>query len=144
MGRSSLIMCERRGTWAVAVRRHLPLELRLRETRSAADCLAELAAAPASLVALELTRARPEVALSLVREIDLAFPLARSVVMADRGLESWEWLVREAGAVHFTTSPRDAAALARLASRHAARAPVPKLSFAALIWESLHWPDAAS
>jgi hypothetical protein len=138
-----MIVCERRGTWATALRRHLPREIRLCETRSLAECFGELVAAPASLVAVELSQSNLEPALDLVAEVGRRFPFAAVVVVAPRGWEAYEWLLREAGAVHFTTSPRDGAALARLAVRHVARVPLTGTTFSARIWDSLPGPEAA-
>ncbi len=139
-----LIVCERRGLWAALLRRALPREVKLRETRSLAECREELAQAPASLLAVELSPGRLSESLDLLSDVGRAYPLARTVMMAPRGCESYEELLGEAGAVHFTTSPRTAATIARLAARHAARVPRPRTTFAAQIWESLPWPDAVT
>ena len=55
MNKPGVIVCERSGAWATAIRRYLPAEIRLRQTRGLAECAAELSAAPQSLLALELT-----------------------------------------------------------------------------------------
>jgi hypothetical protein len=141
--RPGVIVCERSGTWAATLRRHLPREIQLRETRSLADCLGELTASPASLVVVELSDANLERAVDLVARINRSLPAALVVAVAPRGLEACQWLVREAGAAHFTTSPRDGDILARLAMRHAARGATGSTSFAARIWDALPWPEAA-
>lgn len=138
------IVCERSGQWAAGLRRHLPPEIRLRETRGLADCRSELAAAPASLVVVEVTAANLDAALELLADAGRRFPLARVVAVAQRGSEFYEWLLREAGAIHFTTSPRAADVLARLAVRHAARLPLPRTAFVTQIWDALPWQDAAT
>ncbi len=138
-----VIVLERAGIWAAGLRRHLPAELRLRETRSPEECLAELGQAPRSLVALEVPENGVDGMLDLLGAATRRFPMARFVALAERGLEAHEWLLREAGAVHFTTSPREIDVVARLAERHAARLPQPRTTFAAQIWESLPWPSAA-
>ena len=140
---SCLLVCERRGTWAAAMRRHLPPEIRLRETRSLAECAGGLVAAPASVVAVELTTTNLAGVLKLASELGRGFPLARLAVLAERGLEPFQWLLREAGAVHFTTSPRRPQELVRLVQRHAERIPRPRTSFAAQIWDWLPWHEAA-
>ncbi len=139
-----LIICERKGLWAAVVRRTLPREIMLRETRSLAECHEELAMAPASLLAVEISPGRLPELLDLLADAGRSFPLARVVAMAPRDCQAYEWLLREAGVVHFATSPRTAAAIARLAVRHAARVPRPRTTFAAQIWESLPWPEAAT
>jgi hypothetical protein len=139
-----LIVCERKGIWAAAARRRLPSEIRVRETRSLADCRREMTAAPASLVVVEVTQASLSGALELVADARRRCPLTRVAAVADRGCEAYEWLLREAGAIHFSTSPRDADVLVRLAVRHAARLPAARTSFAAEIWDSLPWQQAAA
>lgn len=139
-----LIVCERRGLWAALIRLGLPPEFPLRETRSLAECRAELAAAPASVLVVEITPARLSGTLDLVADAPRLFPLASIVVVGPRDSASCESLVREAGAVHFTTSPSAAAEIARLTLRHAERVPRPRTSLAAQIWESLPWPEAAT
>ena len=67
------------------------------------------------------------------------FPAARLAVVADRSQAGYEWLMREAGAVHFLCSPRQVAVLARLACRHLAEVPPPQQSLAERIWASLPW-----
>jgi hypothetical protein len=143
-GKPGVIVCERKGTWAASLRHHLPRELRLRETRSLTECLAELAAAPASLAVVELSEANHARALDMVAEVGRRFPLALVVTVAPRGWEAWQWLAREAGAAHFTTSPRDGDLVARLAVRHAARLPTPATTLSARIWDSLPWSEAAT
>jgi hypothetical protein len=139
-----VIVCERKGAWAAGLRRHLPREVRLRETRVLADCASALAEAPGSLVVLELTLAHLDGVLEFLGDVESRYPLAAVVVVADRSLEPYEGLFREAGAVHFATSPRTADALARLAARHLARLPQQTGTLAARIWTSLPWPEAAT
>ncbi|MEX0678528.1 MAG: hypothetical protein WD063_15715 [Pirellulales bacterium] len=139
----SVIVCERRGIWAAGLRRHLPREIRVCETRLLADCRRELAGAPPSLVVVELSESNLAAALDLVADAVRRFPLARVVAVAERGWEPYEWLLREAGAIHFTTQPRKADTLARLAVRHVARVPLPRTTLVAEIWDSLPWHDTA-
>jgi DNA-binding NtrC family response regulator len=139
-----VIVCERKGAWSAGLRRHLPREVRLRETRLLADCSSALAEAPGSLVVLELTPANLDGVLELLSDVEARYPLAAVVVVAERNLEACEALLREAGAVHFATSPRTADALARLAARHLARLPQQTGTLAARIWASLPWPEAAT
>lgn len=142
--RPAVIVCERKGVWAAAVRRHLPPAVRLCETRSLADCRRELAAAPSCLVAVEVNPANLLAALELFAEMGRRYPLARAVAIAQRGGAPFEAALREAGAIYFTTSPREADVLARLAVRHAARIPLARTTFAAQIWDSLPWPEMAA
>lgn len=144
-----VIVCERSGRWAAALRRGLACELSLRETRSLTECEAELREATGSFLVIELTAANLTGVLELLARIGAEHRWARVAVVAERSLAEgeWgacEWAVREAGAIHFATSPRKAAELARLAERHAALVPRPKRSLAAQVWDSLPWPEAAS
>jgi hypothetical protein len=58
-------------------------------------------------------------------------------VVAQRGLEPFEWVLREAGAVHVQFSPRSLAATARLILRHIECAPPTELDFREAIWRRL-------
>ena len=116
-----------------------PGEIAMRQTRSLAECAAELAAAPQSLLALELSRQNVAGVLALLNGLGRQYPSAVAAVLAERGWESYEWLLREAGAMHFTTSPRQADELVRLAVRHISRQSAPQKNFAAQIWDALPW-----
>jgi hypothetical protein len=136
---AKLIVCERSGRWAVALRRELgEAGVRVWETRTLADCRDELLASPASFAVIEL---QPNVGglLRLMETQPRQFPLARLAVVADRSLAAYEWVLRGAGAVHFLCSPRDVAVLAGLACRHLAEMPPPQQSLAERIWASLPW-----
>jgi ActR/RegA family two-component response regulator len=136
---AKLIVCERTGRWAVALRRELAeVGVRVWETRTLADCRDELAANPASFAVIEL-RANVEGLLRLLARQQRQFPAARLAVVAGRSQADYEWLMREAGAVHFLCSPRQVAVLARLACRHLAEVPPPQQSLAERIWAGLPW-----
>lgn len=139
-----VIVCERSGRWAAALRRGLARELLLRETRSLAECEAELREAGGSFLVVELTATNPGGVLELLARVGTEHRWARAAVVAERSLAECEWAMREAGAIHFATSPRKASELARLAERHVALVPRPKRSLAAQVWDSLPWPEAAS
>ena len=138
-GAARLIVCERSGGWAVALRRELAAAVRVRESRSLADCWEMLAAAPASFVVVELTPGNAALLLRQMARLQGDFPLARVAVVADRSLGCYQWPMREAGAVHFVCSPRQSGPLARLAARHLAQAPAPQRSLTQQIWASLPW-----
>ena len=136
---AKLIVCERSGRWAVALRRELAeAGVRVWETRTLADCRDELVANPASFAVIELGTNLGGLLRLLVRQ-PRQFPAARLAVVTDRAEADYEWLLREAGAVHFLCSPRQVAVLARLACRHLADVPPPQQSFAERIWMSLPW-----
>jgi hypothetical protein len=136
---AKLIVCERTGRWAVALRRELAdVGVRVWETRSLADCRDELVENPASFAVIELGRNTAGL-LRLLASQSRRFPAARLAVVADRSQADFEWLMREAGAVHFLCSPRQIGLLARLACRHLAQAPAPQQSLTERIWSSLPW-----
>jgi hypothetical protein len=141
MSKPTVIVCEKSGDWAAALARHLPNEIEVRQTRGLGECATVLATAPASLLALKLTCENLPGVLVLLGNLGRKHPQAVAVVLAERGLEPCEWLLREAGAVHFTTSPREGDEVARLAVRHFSRAKGPRANFAARIWNELPWSD---
>lgn len=135
-----LIVCERSGRWAVALRRELgEVECRLEETRVLADCWDRLAEHPASIVVLELSAGNAAALVDGLGRCERQFPGARVAVVAVGELQPYEWLVREAGAVHFVTSPRQLGPLAAVARRHWSQTPEPRRSLAERIWAGLPW-----
>lgn len=136
-----LIVCERSGSWALALRRELTAGFRIRPTRSLAETWETLEQAPASFLVLELTAGLAEALLARLLRLDREYPLARAAVVADRGLSAYEWLLRQAGAVHFACSPRRLAPLAAVARRHLAAAPQPDRDAVERIWSGLPWGD---
>jgi hypothetical protein len=138
---AKLIVCERTGRWAVALRRELAESgVRVWETRTLADCRDELVENPASFAVVELGTNLGGL-LRLLASQPRRFPAARLAVVANRSQADYEPLIREAGAVHFLCSPRKAGLLARLACRHLAQVPPPQQSFAERIWASLPWGE---
>jgi hypothetical protein len=136
-----LIVCERTGRWAVALRRELAgAGVRVWETRTLADCRNELVESPASFVVVELGRNVAGL-LGLLARQPRQFPAARMAVVADRPLADYEWLMREAGAIHFLSSPRRVGRLARLACRHLAQVPPLPQTLTERIWSSLPWGE---
>jgi hypothetical protein len=141
MERARIVVCEKTGHWAVALRRLLaPVGYRVYQTPSWEDCWDELQRRPASAVALELTPQNDALVLERLLRLSRQFPLACRVVLGDSGLARYEWAVRAAGAVHAVFAPRGLPAAARLIERHLAQAPEPELSFREAIWRRLPWP----
>ena len=139
-GPPRVIVCEQTGRWAVALGRQLgPSGPRLHQTRSLAECWEMLAGATASFVIVEASRANFEALLDRVARSGRQYPLARVAVVADRGLAAAEWLLREAGAACFVTSPRRLRPLAQVACRHLAQAPRPPRTFTQQVWAELPW-----
>jgi hypothetical protein len=134
-----MIVCEQTGRWALALRRELPIDNRLCETRSIPDCWRTLAQNPTAFVVAEFTQSNADALLDRLVWLERDFPLARMAVVADRSYRLCENLVREAGAVHFVTSPREANVLAAVALRHLRAAPRPELAVADRVWNELPW-----
>jgi hypothetical protein len=141
VGRARLIVCERRGRWAVTLRRELAgAGVRVWETRTLDDCWRELAESPSSFMVLELGGDMAELLGRMARQ-PREFPAARLAVVADRELAGYEGLMREAGAVDFLCSPRRVGSLAQLACRHLAHVPQPQQTLTERIWANLPWPQ---
>jgi hypothetical protein len=139
-GPAKFIVCESGSSWVVGLRREAgSWPIRIHETRSLDECRRLLDACPASFLVVELTRAGLEGLLALLARIGRDYPWARLAVVAPRELVAAEWLLREAGAVHFVTSPRQVTGLIRTARRHCEAVPRPRLSPAEEIWTSLPW-----
>jgi ActR/RegA family two-component response regulator len=134
-----LLVCERTGCWAVALRRELAeAGVRVWETRTLEGCRDELAASPASFAVVEL-RNDVQRLLAFTVAMTQERPAARLAIVADRRWAGYESLFREAGAVHFLDSPRGVTTLAKLVCRHLAQMPPPQQDFTARIWSSLPW-----
>lgn len=142
-----MIFCERGGQWAtawrIAWRRRLRgADIRVRETRSPAECLETIESAPAAFIVLELTAADCDRTLDLLFEISTRYRCAAVAVAAERSMKDYQWLVRELGAVQFLVSPRELPTLAGMAERFAARVPPRELDFQDSVWASLPWGEA--
>jgi hypothetical protein len=134
-----LIVCERTGRWAATLRRELASSgVRVWETRTLDGCFEELTASPASFAVLELSGDLSELLRHLARQ-RREFPAARSAVVAERRQAGYEWLLREAGVVHFLCSPRRAGLLGQMAYRHLVQTPPVQQSITDRIWSSLPW-----
>ena len=138
MSTARLVTCEKRGSWAAALRRET--DCAVYETRALAACWRELKAQPHNFLVLELTRENVEMLLGRLSDLSHEFPGAAAVVVAQRRLRPLEWLVREAGAIHFEVSPRRLRFVAQMAHRHLAAAPDANLTPTQRILESLPWP----
>jgi hypothetical protein len=139
-----LVICERTGRWAVALRRELAgAGLRIWETRSLTDCEEMLAESPASFVVLELSKQKNEEIFKYISNWERVFPLFRFAIVADRGLVSYRWLMQEAGATDFLTSIRKIGEIAQIACRHLAQVPPVPQNLTERIWANLPWSRVA-
>ena len=135
-----LIVCERSGSWSAALRSELAeAGVRLWECRRLPEAWDALAQTPAAFVLAEAAEENIEDLLRRMASFSRDFPQARIAVVARRQMARYEWLFREAGAVHFLASPRRLAPLAGLVVRHLANVPLPAQSLVERIWASLPW-----
>ena len=139
-----VVVCEKGNQWAVALRRALgPTGYRVVETRSLEECWRELGRNPASFVALELVPGNAEAVIRRLLDLGRRFHHAQAVVLAERGLESYEWVLREAGAIHVLCSPRNLSAAARLVNQYMQGVSEPALGVHETVWRKLPWADRA-
>jgi hypothetical protein len=140
MNDCEIIVCEKTGRWAAALRRALGFSSGLCETRSWAACLREVRARPAALVALEVLPENAEAACQRLVELTWQSPHVSAIVMADRSLSQSEWLLREAGAVHVLFSPDEWSRLRLLFRKFTDQLPASRTTFREHVWSSLPWP----
>jgi len=134
-----LIICERHGYWAAAVRRYLVADTRIVETRAYSQLASAEAEHPQAMVAIELNAENQQQLLDYIAEREVNCPEAPLVVLTWRGCESWEPLIREAGAVEVLYQLRSAPRLAELFARYQATLPVEETDLLADIWQRLPW-----
>lgn len=152
MPAACLIVCERHGTWGLALRRalaDLPATERsesglptVYETRSLPDCLAALRERAGSFVALAATAENVSRVAETVQTIARQRAPAQVVVLVERGLEAWEASLRSAGALEVTDSRRRLESIARLAVRHLRRLPKDPASLQDDLLNQLPWSPA--
>lgn len=143
--RGRLVVCERTGHWAVALRRELARldkpGVRIHETRSVNECWRLLDDYRASFVVVEVTPSNVQVVLHRLAEFEWEFPSARVAVVVGRAFRSCEPILREAGAIHFVDSPRQLKPLGEIVCRHLDRIPKPKLGLVEQAWADLPWKE---
>jgi len=138
-----IIVCEKTGLWATALRRALSsTRHRVHETRSLAECWRELEQSPTSLVALETTTDNCETLLERLLDVSRCFPRSCAIVLGQRVLKPLECHFREAGAVHVLMSPRGVADAARVIERHMAQEPGDQRPYRQLVWDRLPWGNS--
>lgn len=138
-----LLVCERDGYWATALRlAGPPISLRIYELRNLIDCRRELEQSPASLVVVEATRTSIEGVWYLLQETQRSYPQARIVVVGGADVTTWHDLLREAGAVLVVDSPRRLDRVLRLAQRHTERLPRAEMSLRDQVWSRLPWAES--
>ncbi|MBX3411156.1 MAG: hypothetical protein KF708_00450 [Pirellulales bacterium] len=138
------IICERAGKWSAALRRDAAVgESNVVELRHPDELAAAIAATPwATVVVVELRRDGLAAALDALADVERGGPRVLAVAVAERELQEIELTAREAGAVHFVTSPRRIAELIQLGERHRARVPAPAQTLRERALAQLPWSDA--
>ena len=139
-----LVVCERSGQWASALRREWSdEEPRLHETRHEDDAWTELREAAGSCVILEVRRSRLAEVVAWLQRLGREYPAACAIVVGDADLTPTEGLLREAGAVLVHWRIRDADAIVRVARRHmAVRRPADR-SWREQFFDRLPWGEFA-
>lgn len=144
MNNQDVIVCERSGLWATAMRRALLLSSELCETRSWAACKREIQTRSAALVALEVSPENAEAACGRLIRLAHQFPRVRAVLLADRKLRHVEWLLREAGALDVVYAFSDLPRLRTVLARFREQAPCTPPGFRDAVQARLPWRQHAT
>ena len=135
-----LIVCERSGQWSIGLRSELAeTGVKVWECRSLLEAWEALGQTPAAFVIAEAAPENLKDLLWRMTWFSRDYPQGRFAVVAERNMARFEWILREAGAVHFLTSPRRLTSLAGLVVRHLANVPLPPQTMIERIWASLPW-----
>ena len=141
-GDAAVIICERGNLWRLALRRAMDSTgIPIRHCRSRQECIERVAAAPASLVILELDPAEPGEGLRCLMQLERRFSACQSIAFACGSSQDLEAAARQAGAVHFVRSVAEAPAVAYAVERHFAQLLERASSPAERIWASLPWTN---
>jgi len=142
MQKARVILCEKNGTWAVALRRELSLwAIRVYETRSHGQCLEEAALSPHSFIAVEVMLDSVESSHRFVARLRGEFPSSSVVILGTPDTEPYEFALREAGAIFATFSPRRLSNVATLAHRHLTSVAESASSIRDSVFENLPWGE---
>jgi len=135
------IVCERTGRWAAALRRELEADAsELYETRLPEELSAAIEATKqATVVVVELRRDGLGPLLDALVLAERRGTRVLPVAVANADLAGVEGVAREAGAVHFVTSPRQCHELVELGRRHQRRVPAPVQTLRERVWARLPW-----
>ena len=138
-----LIVCERHGQWAAALRSLTPeVAERLVETRSFTATEEALAANPQCFVAVQADDEKLDEVVSFLQQASQRYPRARFAVVMDRAAGAVEILFREAGAIEVVQSVLDLPRLAKLACRHADGQVGGELSLQRFVQARMPWKPA--
>ena len=139
---AQLIICEKRGLWAAALRWHQkPHRTAMLETRSLMDARSELQKTPDSVVALEATAANVEGVLRLLLESRLAWPRSRIIVLLTNEVAGFDELFWESGAALVVVSPRRLDLVMRFVQKCLAMQEPPEMTMRERVWTRLPWNE---
>ena len=137
-----VVVCEKGNKWAVALRRALDgTGYRIVETRSLEECWQELSNGPTALLALEMVLGNAEALIRRLLDLGRHFRHARAIVLTERELKSYQWVLREAGAAHVLFSTRDMSSATRLVKQYMQGVSEPAAGFHEAVWRKLPWAD---
>jgi hypothetical protein len=143
MPKCHLIVCEKTGQWATALRVIAPSAPALVETRSLTAAQDALAGAPASCVALLATPDNLASVVAFIQEGGRRYSLARFVGLLNPEDITLETMLREAGAIDVICSVLDLPRLSGVAERHAARTPRTEASVVEWVQARMPWKALA-
>jgi hypothetical protein len=139
MPRPRFIVCESTSRWTVAMRWGLAdRKVQVHQTTSLDGCLATLADAAGSVVALEVAMFGVEAALRSIRDLRETFPGSPVIALVDSDCP-YEAILREAGAAHVLASRREIPAAARFVKRCLDKAEVQPESYRDRVWSRMPW-----
>jgi len=135
-----LIICEAANRWTPPMRRLVRSSgVLVRQTPRLDLFWEELAAAPTSVVALEVSVKTIGRVLADLELLGRRFPDTVALVLGTREAAPLEWLLRESGAVHAAFSPRRLDPVARVVARHAALSRHEPADMRRWAWARLPW-----
>jgi hypothetical protein len=145
MSKCHLILCEKTGHWATALRVIAPPQQpALVETRSLSAAQTALVDASASVVAVHATPDNLTSVVAVMQEALREYPLARFVGLLGPEDTALDVVLREAGAIDVIASVLDLPRLTQLAERHAARVPKGEVPVAELVQARMPWKALAT
>jgi hypothetical protein len=140
MSSARVVVCERMGRWAVALRRELgEAGTAIRQTRNLSDAWETLGRYPASFLVVEVDPAALGPFLGGMLVLPRDFPLARVAAVGEPVLRAYQWLLREAGVIDVVVSRRRLAPLSEAIHRHLSQIPLPQRTWTEEVWAGLPW-----
>ena len=140
-----LILSERQGDWATAlVRLDRDISPFLCQTRSLQQMQEALEISPRSLLGIELTKTNFDAVLDTLVRLPRSYPEAIAVILTNRHLRGYEWVLRQAGAIDFLVSNRDLRSLIKTTRQHIELTSVDSPAPLPNIWQRLPWQSRST